>query len=505
VSCENCARHLSDDVCWKTTKLAAERAFGAINFHLVAQERVSQSLFRGALSRGGPLRRALVENVVGFLSFSGMTGDHLNELRRFRDREWEQVLPWLHDAGLALYLLQRLKDTNATNILPSATLSRLEENLAANRRRVAYLAGEFDVLNKKLSFAGVRYAVVKGFSLVPQFCPDASLRHQSDFDYLVDNQSLALAQTVLEDTGYSLQKRKTNELIFLRPSAGMPPPADEQYEAHSAHAVDLRCAFWDQDIHGVSLAEPAFSVDNVETHRWQELAFRALSEEDAFLLQVIHAFNHILTGWVRMCWLYEIGYFLDRRSTDRLLWERIERRIGGEPLLREMVVVVVGLSRHLFRAPIPSTSRIWAKELRHSVGIWIQNYARTWAFARNRVDQLSLFSASKVVLFLHQQYLPDASARRHLSRIRLLPWEHLFRRAHSITASSSANAVGRGPQLKRVLIRVLFHLTGGLRYLWELPRWRRLNKATATFPSTNRDSAATDPVGAKSPEPTILA
>src|ERR1700680_5106166 len=114
VSRENCARQLRNDVCWKKTKLAAERASVAIDFHLVAHKRVSQSLFHGAVSRGRLLRRALVENVVGFLSFSGMTGDHLKELRGFRDREWEQAILWLHDAGLALYLLQKLKDTNAT-------------------------------------------------------------------------------------------------------------------------------------------------------------------------------------------------------------------------------------------------------------------------------------------------------------------------------------------------------------------------------------------------------
>jgi len=424
--------------------------------------------------------KTLAESVVDFLSFSGTTSDSITKLRKFRGAEWKRAISWLHDAGLALYLLQKLKDTNATDLLPISAWSRLEENLTANRQRVAYLSSQFDFLNRKFNRAGVRYAVVKGFSLVPQFCPDASLRHQSDFDYLVDNQSLPLAKTVLEYAGYSLKKSKANELVFLMPSAGMPRSADGQYEAASPFAVELRRAFWDRDIHGVSLAEPGFSVDSIRIHQWQELTFRALPEEDAFLIQVIHAFNHILTGWIRMSWLHEIGYFLNQRSTDGALWEHIERRVGGDPLLREMVVVIAGLSGHFFRAPFPYRFRIWSKELRPSVRIWIQNYAWTWAFARNRVDQFSLFSAAPVVLFLHQQYLPDESARRHLMRSRLLPWEQVFRRVRSITANSSANAGGRGSQLERLLIRLLFHVTGGLRYLWEIPRWRRLNKRNAT-------------------------
>jgi len=429
------------------------------------------------------LRKALAETVVDFLGLSGTASDQASQLGGFRDHEWKLALPWLHDAGLSLYLLEKLNDINRTDVLPTSILLRLEENLATNRRRVAYLARQFDFINHKLNCAGVRYAVVKGFSLVPAFCPDASLRHQSDFDYLVDDQSLALARTVLEDAGYSLRKRKTNELVFLTPSAGMPSPADGQYEPHSPYAVELRRAFWDSDIHGVSFEGPEFSVDDVRIRRWQESTFPGLPEEDMFLIQVIHAFNHILTGWVRMSWLYEIAYFLKQRSTDRALWELVQRRVaaGHEPLLREMIAVVTELSRHFYGAPIPSMFRTWSDELRPSVRIWIQNYAWTWAFAKNRVDQFSVFSAAPVVLFLHQQFLSEGKARKHLLRSRLLPWEQLFRRARSIKANSSANAGSRGRQLERVLIRLIFHLTGGLRYLWEVPRWRKLNKSTAAL------------------------
>ena len=81
--------------------------------------------------------------------------------------------------------------------------------------------------------------------------------------------------------------------------------------------------------------------------------FPALPEEDAFLLQVIHAFNHVLTGGVRMAWLYEIGYFLSQRSTDELLWQRVERRIGEDVLLRGIVVVVTELSAYFFQSTHP--------------------------------------------------------------------------------------------------------------------------------------------------------
>ena len=227
------------------------------------------------------------------------------------------------------------------------------------------------------------------------------------------SQSLPLAQTVLEEAGYFLSNAQDERIRILDAiEQRYRRPDDEQYEAHAPHAVELRLAFWDSDLHGVFLTEPEFSVDNIRTQSGRDSVFPALPEEDVFLLQVVHAFNHVLTGWVRMSWLYEIGYFLSQRSTDKLLWQRVERRIEENALLREIVVVVSELSAHFFRAPLPSTSIIWAQELNPAVRIWIHNYARTWMFAKNRVDQLGLFSAAKVVLFLHQQYLPDAGARR---------------------------------------------------------------------------------------------
>jgi hypothetical protein len=432
----------------------------------------------------------LAETVVEFLGFSETATDYLQHLRGFSERDWEQALPWLHDAGLSLYLLQKLYDIDRADTLPASIRLRLDQNLATNRRRVAYMAQQFDFLNDKLNFAGVRYAVVKGFSLMPAFCPDSSLRHQSDFDYLVDDQSLSLARTVLEDAGYSLKKGKANELVFLKPSAGMPCPDDGQYEPDSPYAVELRRAFWDIEMHGVSFGEPRFSVDKATIRRWKELSFRALPEEDMFLIQVIHAFNHILTGWVRMSWLYEIAYFLNQRSTDGALWERVQSRVAAEddPLLREMVIVVCELSRHFYRAPTPSMFNSCSDELRLPIRLWIQNYASKWMFARNRADRFSLFSAAPFVLFLHQQYLPETSARRHIVRSRLLPWEQLLRRARSIQANSSANEGSRRRQFKRAFIRLTFHLTAGLRYMWEAPHWRKLNK-----PRLNKPGAADRP------------
>ena len=187
-----------------------------------------------------------------------------------------------------------------------------------------------------------------------------------------------------------------------------------------------------------------------------------------------------MRGWVRMSWLYEIGYFLSRRATDSPLWGRIERRVGDDRQLREMVVVIAELAAQFFRAPLPCTLRIWAKDLRPAVRIWIQSYARTWIFGENRVDQFSLLPSAKLVLFLHQQYASDTGARRRLVWAQLLPSTRLYRIARSIRSQPSTIISARWRQRERVFRRFFFHVTAGLRYVWEIPRWRRFCKAAAS-------------------------
>jgi hypothetical protein len=87
---------------------------------------------------------------------------------------------------------------NATELLPPPVLARFEQSLANNRRRVDYLAAEFRSLNEGFTRAGLNYAAIKGFSLVPTYCPDAVLLAPSDLDYLVDKPFLPVAQRVLE-------------------------------------------------------------------------------------------------------------------------------------------------------------------------------------------------------------------------------------------------------------------------------------------------------------------
>ena len=90
-------------------------------------------------------------------------------------------------------------------------------------------------------------------------------------------------------------------------------------------------------------------MERASTQQWNRYSFSALTNEDAFVLQVIHACHHFFTLWIRMSCLFEIAYFLNRRASDAELWGRVEERVGANGVLREFVVIVSEWRRGFFR------------------------------------------------------------------------------------------------------------------------------------------------------------
>jgi len=436
------------------------------------------------------VRRGAAEEIAGFLSFSADYRDRITAIEKFSGRDWEGVLRWMDDAGLAFYFLQKLKDTNALHILPTGVRGRLESNFVSNQLRMDDMAQRFHAINTRLNAAGVRYVVIKGFSLVPEFCRYASLRYQSDFDYLVEREDLAVARSVLREAGYKAKKsRSTKESIFLS-AEREPSRSAEQYSAAAPHAVELHTDIWDDEMHGIPAMEGVFAVEQATAKHWNGISFPAQSDEDAFLLQVLHACHHLFTQWIRMSCLFEIGYFLNGRAGDEELWRRVERRVGNREVLREFVVIVSELAALVFGAPLPALVQAWGAGIRPGPRIWIENYARNWVFAELPVYQFSLLPRSKLVLFLQRQYRRSSAGGP----------EHV--RTHRSRMSGIVSSVQRDPSLvfdadwwrRQVLIRrAVFYLLAELRYICEIPRWRWLNRrgARVVEASLDRQSAQT--------------
>ncbi len=424
------------------------------------------------------MKPKLAQAVVDSLSFSNEEFSRAN-FKQFSQHDWQRALHWLHDNGLALYFLQKLKNANAGSAIPLPVLVTLEESLAANRQRVSRMATQFEQLNRKFDEAGVVYAAVKGLTLVPEFCPEPCLRHQSDFDYLVDEESLPRACRVLEHAGYALRMHSAAGYVFRPPSNGFVPTVHNQYSADAPYTVELHLSLWDSNAYDIFLAEPRFCADRTINYQRGSSPFRGLREEDLFLFLVTHVFYHISNYWLRLSWLYEMAYFLSRRATDTLLWTRVEQCMGDDPVLHEIVALVTTLATHFFAAPMPPT--IDARPLRPSVRVWIQHYSRVWAFGRNQPANFSFLPTAKLTLFLLQHYVPDATK---FIWSRLLPSTRLVTIAHTLRSDPARILDEQFRRRERIVRRAIFHLTADLRYICERPRWGRLNKLVATSSST---------------------
>ena len=264
---------------------------------------------------------------------------------------------------------------------------------------------------------------------------------------------------------------------------------------------------WDRDIYHLFMAEPRFSLEHTTTSLWQGTPFRTLPEEEAFLIQVTHAFHHILSCWIRMSWLYEIAYFLNQRAYDSALWGRIEKRVGNEPQQREIIAVVSAMAGQFFGAPLPPVVGGWDQALRPAVRVWVENYARKWAFGKSQLHESGLFPTAKLALFLHREYASDPATRRRLTRARLLPSKKLVDRlgqaAPLLRSNPGAIQEIQSRQWKKAVVRFAFHVTSGLRYLCETPRWWWLNRVARRSRSNRQGSGTADPVNVQSPRATV--
>ena len=428
------------------------------------------------------VKQTPAEAIVTFLSFSGAANNSVSALEKFAPRQWGRVQLWLDDGGLAFYFLQRLKDTNTAAVVPPAVLSRLERNFASNRARVDGMSVRFNEINKQFDDLGLQYQAVKGFSLIPEFSADASLRYQADFDYLVAEESLPAARRVLLDMGYAFgDRRSEKEFIFVTPEA-KPLRGDAQYLPQAPHAVELHTELWDNGMHDLQPIPRLFTVDEAPLRHWNGLSFPAQTDEDAFLLQVLHACRHLFTQWIRVSNLFEIGYFLSRRWSDPNLWNRVAERVGENAIVREFVVIIAELANRLFAAPIPCLLQDWRTNARRQSHLWIEHYGRSWALGELPAYEFSLFPQSKLVLFLQQQYRSSgayAQARKNdraaasrqsriISSLRAKPWLLLNREWR---------------QKNRIIGRSVFYALAAARYICEIPRWHWLNRSSASSAS----------------------
>lgn len=236
------------------------------------------------------------------------------QLQGLSQLQWRSLIQWLDSSGLALYFYNRLAQLGRLEILPPAVEARLRQNLADNTVRMRSLVSESIAIQQEFQAHKVKYALLKGQSLLPHSVPSLELRSQLDLDFLVAESSMPVAQDVLERRGYRLYAIGGRSWEFKRnEKPGM--SIRDLYKDRQSCAVEL---------HNVPAGDKTGLLDRIG---WQEISgirMPLLSAVDLFLGQGLHVFKHACSAFMRAAHLWEYRTHILFRCSDEAFWTRVE-------------------------------------------------------------------------------------------------------------------------------------------------------------------------------------
>ena len=387
-------------------------------------------------------------------------GIHVRQLAGLSIRDWHRGLHWLDASGLALYFRQRVASSCLDKCIPAEILNALDQRLEDNKQRTVGLFREFEAINNAFQKSGAHYVNLKGFTLIPDYCPDPSLRCQFDLDFMISHSELGLCQAILESFGYAVTGRHGN-VVELKAGGGRVPSIRDLYKPRSQRSVE---------VHFVPPSEATPTREDRGLLRrqnrvWNGVTFPALSDVDMFLAQANHLFCHLKSEWTRISWLLEFRTFVSARRGDTKFWHDVRNQATTRDEGALAVGIAVLLATKAFGDFGPPELLGWSIEaVPRSVRLWLDRYGKTVL--------LSDFPGTKLYLLLDGELSNGENARKAI-------WGKLFplHRPPRITCPESRRSFrtvrASLSQMWFTLFRLRFHVVEGSRYVIAAQQWKR--------------------------------
>jgi Uncharacterised nucleotidyltransferase len=397
----------------------------------------------------------------------------LAALDRLSARARGDLLAWLDRSGLSLYLLDQIERHARSTLLPADLSAALGEKTLGNLRRSKDMWAEYLRVNASFEANGVRVATLKGFSLVPDYCASSELRHQTDFDFLVDPDSVVPAANALRSCGYLAKRLSTSgESYFTTPSDRAPRAGDDIFDLQRHRQIDLHVAIWDP-VEYFDLEVPSDCLAKAQPRTIRDRKILCLTAEDQFLLQACHVFKHMLRSWIRASWLFEMSRFLATRQ-DPEFWRRVEERAGDSATVRRALALVLLTVEEVFGGAAPERIHRWlAPAVTARLRTWVRHCAREWAAAD--------WPGSLSNLPVAREFARDPAAYRRYLVSRIRP-----ARARLSIGEAPGHGLRLGTRLANagyLALRARKHLSELARLPLTLLRWNRAVRASASTPS----------------------
>jgi putative nucleotidyltransferase-like protein len=379
------------------------------------------------------------------------------ELARFGLGDWQRSMFWLDASGLALLFEERIRRQQLSGFIPASIQARLRRAADHNQQRTQAMLAEFARLVAALEEARIQFAVLKGFSLVPDYCSNPALRLQVDFDFLLRPEQMDNVAAVMQRLKYRLVSRLPFEVQFASGNPA-PRPHSELYLPPSSFTVEFHFSLIDRP----ELSMPS-RADALQRRRWSGqlgLNFPVLAEDDQFIHHTMHTFQDIFLFSLRISSLMETRDFLRAKQYDDAFWRQVRGRCAEwDVQMASKLALVLALSVEVCRSGTPAALRAWTiATCSQRILLWVRCYGRRWC--------LHPFPGSKLSLFVAREFM-DA---RHWSRY---AWRSIL--PVPSTTRSRRNQATRPAQRNRpwkyLGVRAWFHLREAARVAFELPRW----------------------------------
>jgi len=405
-----------------------------------------------SLSRTQQMREAVL------LTFCESVPTEYTRLLHLSRKDWQDLLYWLDTSGLALYFLDRLRELDLLEMLPSFVLSRLQQNLADNTQRIDEMIAESLAIQYRFQEAGLSYAVLKGFSLWPISVPKLELRSQLDLDFLVTEQSAIEARKILEDFGYRLGMISGKSWEF-KANEGRMSGLNGLYKAGMSRSAELHI-------------EPVVTGRISLLSRTQTLCFHGmctpiLSPVDLFVGQGLHLYKHVCSEFSRTAHMIEFRRHVIARHGDDVFWRTLQEQVAGEPgASMRLGTVTLLISRVMGRFAPAALTRWTVDQLPAAASLWVDVYGSRTA--------LGSFPGSKLYLLLQEELeVAGLPAKRSL-RQSLLPRRLPPAITHAVAGETLSTRMKRyRTQVNFIFFRLRFHTLEGIRYLRESILWRQ--------------------------------
>jgi hypothetical protein len=345
--------------------------------------------------------------------------------------------------------------------VPAEILSKLHQNQHDNRARAEDLFLEFVKINVEFQRADVRYLNLKGMTLVPSYCSDPALRFQLDLDFLVDEKDSKPCAEILTEFGY-LPLAKSGRTWEFKANGQSIPSRSDMYKPKLQRSVELHLVSDSK-----STGEAASQLSRMQYQAWRGFTFPALSESDKFFAQADHIRKHLLSEWIRPSWVWEYRTCVLGHQDDEAFWSELEERAILSDRGAGAIRIASRLASNMFGVcAVPALDKLIAKRSHRLIDLWIDRYGKDII--------LSNFPGSKLYLLV-QKDDSDANLLNPRRIKKLLP----MRRPLPIISRSDAKKLSRVwwsevfTELRYCCFRLCFHIVAGLRYLLEIPRWKR--------------------------------